>query len=600
MKKIILSLLFLMMMVSLSIPVKASTLSNWHHYRDHQNIVSSLTPQNAQETTVAWSKDFTEGFDNLSDLLIADDYLYFTTATGSKLLKVSLEDGSIVQEVALGSMLGYNVNIAYSDGMIFVPLGDNRIQAFDAKSLTSLWISEPVEGAIQSKLTIYDGYLYFGTYNWVGPSGNFYALTIKDENPQQKDEVKSLAWTYDPQMGGYNWAQAVIHQDTLYFAGSDGVLVAHALKDDQVYGTYTISGGVASPITLDQNHLYFTTTSGYIYSVQTTNTDTRIGHVISNVITNNGVSTSSSAPTIYNGRIYVGGGQGDWQTGQTGFITVFDAKTLKILYTQEVVSPIQSSPLVSTAYGDQVMVYFTMNGEPGGLYALVDDVNKNQSRIEPIYVPTGEASNYCVATPIADLKGNLYHYNDSGYLTKLSREEKAINLLQDQITKIDITGTFKEGTTLEVTTIQDQVLMEALKAKDPTLNEMLIYDLALFLEGNPYPLNQNVTVSIPVLEQLDETTLKLYSVNEQNIKTALDYRIENGKIVYVTNEFGTIMIADHLAQTILPNEEPLVTEEVKEESKIPVTSDPTNSLGIMMMLVSFMGMMIMMNNKKCD
>lgn len=575
MKKIVTYLLVLFIAITSSVHVLAVEKTQWTEFKDNDNIITTTTPQTLTQTKIEWSIDFTSGWDNLSDPIIVDDYLYFTTGTGAKLIKLDL-NGNLILEKELASSLGYNVNITYSDGMIFVPLGDGRIQALNSDTLESLWISEAVSGAIQSKLTVYDGYLYFGSYlsDWsAGTSkGNFYALDTRDEDPSSTDEVKSFAWVHEASQvnGGYNWAKAVVYQDTLYFAGNDGQLVAHDLKNDTVYSIKEFGESICSALTLSGNDLYFTTKAGNIYCVQLIDTDTRIGTVTEGRVHTSSSASSTSSPTVYNGRIYVGGGRG---FNQPGFISVLDANTLNILYTIDSVADVQAAPLVTTAYGKEVVAYFTANTNPGGLYALIDDTSSNTGTVNMIYEPTGDSANYCNSTPIADVYGNLYHFNDSGYLTKLSLT--AMNSeIKDENTNVSVQGEFLAGTTLQVNRVEDQEIIHSILSTHQDLNKMTLYDLKMNLNGEPVQPG-SVKVSLPIPEGYNPSLLALYYINDKNELISIDYLLENGKIVFAADGLSNYVIAELKEQTTVTPSQP--QDDVVVETITPNTGDTTSN-----------------------
>ncbi len=66
--------------------------------------------------------------------------------------------------------------------------------------------------------------------------------------------------------------------------------------------------------------------------------------------------------------------------------------------------------------GGKTYVYFTCNGQPGGVYSycLEDDA------VTQIYVPDQAHQQYCTSTVVADAQGNLYYANDSGALFSLA------------------------------------------------------------------------------------------------------------------------------------------------------------------------------------
>jgi hypothetical protein len=108
-----------------------------------------------------------------------------------------------------------------------------------------------------------------------------------------------------------------------------------------------------------------------------------------------------------------------------GSMNVIDAATLKLLShvttttagekNGAVAGDVKSAPLVVTK-ADGTYVYFTSNGNPGGvfMYKLGD---KN---VTLLYKPDKAQQNYNLASVIAGADGSLYFVNDSGYLFKIA------------------------------------------------------------------------------------------------------------------------------------------------------------------------------------
>lgn len=75
--------------------------------------------------------------------------------------------------------------------MIFVGLSGGKIQAFNAKTLESLWIyTDPLGGQPNTSPTYHDGYIYVGFWNGESKPGNFVAISVTDEDPMKTDEAK--------------------------------------------------------------------------------------------------------------------------------------------------------------------------------------------------------------------------------------------------------------------------------------------------------------------------------------------------------------------------------------------------------------------------
>lgn len=596
MKKLMNSLLMLAMILGSVYNIHGTEVTNWHEFMGTGNVIQTQTPVKENETAIAWSKDFTSGWDSLSDPIIVNDQLFVATATNSQLMKLDL-NGNVISQMTLASSLGYSVNIAYGDGMVFIPLGDGRVQAVDANTMTSLWISEAVEGSLQGRFTYHNGYLYFGSYisDYVtyASNGKFYALDVKDENPASTQETKSFAWSFASKKdtGGFNWSKAVIYQNTVFFAGMDGIVYACHPTTGKFLNQYDTGEAISSAITLVNNQLYFTTKAGNIFCL-TLNADGTFGKAVSQPLDTKPNTSSTSTPTVYNGRVYVGGGYG---YGSKGFISVLDSQTLETLYRLETSNDVQASPLVTTAYSGKTIAYFTMNNEPGGLYALADDLNTNSGTIASVYTPNGDAVNYCMSSAIADAYGNLYHTNDSGYLTKLSKTE-ALSLNSNGIL---VNGNFIKGTQLEVQQQSQGNQIQTLLDQNTTFEKATLYHFNLTHESNTIEPTQKVAVTMPIPEGYANDRLKLYYVNADNSLVEYNYQVNQGNITFHTDHFSTYLLVQ------LKVEEPTSQTETtpqQEQPQIPNTGDQTKmTLYIVIAgaaILAIIGLVVMNKKKK--
>ena len=78
------------------------------------------------------------------------------------LYRIDPVSGEILTQAKMDHASSFSITPpAYAKGMVFVGLSDGTIQAFDAKTLQSLWIyHDPLEGQPNSPITICGDYLY--------------------------------------------------------------------------------------------------------------------------------------------------------------------------------------------------------------------------------------------------------------------------------------------------------------------------------------------------------------------------------------------------------------------------------------------------------
>ena len=406
-------------------------------------VTGSYTARTLAEAKLNWKQQLSTNY-SLGSPIIAGDYIYI--ASDNELIKMDL-NGQIVGRGTLAGTVGYYAYSAFGDHKVFVPLSDGRVQALDAETLESLWISEKIDGHQMVSPIVYDnGYIYTGTFvGGVGGStdGSYFCIETKDSDPSKKDEEQPYKWRYTSAASrkGFYWSGGAVVGKAIVFGGDGGQLVSLDRETGTVLDTYQAEGDIRCSIAYDKasERVFFTTKDGYIYSLAV-ESDGLIDETT--VVKSKFAQTSSSSPVVANGRVYVGSGSFDYGEGDGG-MHVLNADTLEQIYAADVGVIVQSSPIVTTAYGakenaKKVYVYFTLNTEDGPIMVLEDSGTETQARVSVLYTPEKAVQNYCSASLIADEKGNLYYYNDSGnlfsvgsrglFLTGLDFAEKTVTI----------------------------------------------------------------------------------------------------------------------------------------------------------------------------
>ncbi|WP_406657116.1 PQQ-binding-like beta-propeller repeat protein [Methanolobus sp. ZRKC2] len=317
----------------------------------------------------SWESHFSSGdwFDSSTLVLGSTVYVVGNDGVVRAINKTSGDELWATQISVFNSIVG---SMAYGDGKLYVPTDDGQIFAIDIVTGNEVW-NATLPASPFSKLNtpiIYEeNRIYFGEY-------------MGDESYYCYDtDIGNQIWMRSSNSGeGYYWAGAALIGDYLIY-GDDG---SHLVSVSKIDGTTIdeIDVSTVFSVTTNQirssvsyveetNKLYFTSQGGYCYSLGfdpitgAFNTSNKVSHFI-------GLSTST--PTIYDGKLYVGTGN------------VLSASTQKIFYCLDAVTlnenwnfvangPIESSPVVSTAHDDgngEVYVYFTTNAATGNVYCL--------------------------------------------------------------------------------------------------------------------------------------------------------------------------------------------------------------------------------------
>ena len=455
--------------------------SLWPTFRDCNNnvVLYEKLPVKAEETLLYWAlgkdtdgtDDVIDGFDgNCGHPILVDDYLY--TYDNQHVYKIDKIDGSIVtvspDKLVAKSSFAIQ-GMTYAEGMVFVGLSNGSVQAFHAETLESLWVyTDEFGGQPNSVLTYKDGYLYTGFWISETDYANYVCISVTDEDPEDHFEKKPASWVHH-QKGGFYWAGAYAADDFLLVGTDDGESgynkgYAHLLslnpKTGEVISDLTLphAGDLRTSITYDADgtkDYYFATKGGYLYKVSVSAEgfidETSLRFVrLENGADKNVMSTST--PTIYNGRAYVGvSGTGQFAAYSGHNISVIDLGTMTTAYTIPTKGYPQTSGVLTTAYSgntDKVNVYFFDNYTPGKLRMFTDEPGQTEllditvetqqtSKGEVTYnagyvlfTPTDAQAQYAICSPVVDEYGTMYFRNDSNYMMAVGSTIEKIEVTQ--------------------------------------------------------------------------------------------------------------------------------------------------------------------------
>lgn len=430
--------------------------SDWDNFRGSDNnmgITDAMTPSVKEDTTLLWNRKLGSGWmDAPSVQIIADNALI--VMVGSKIYKLDLKTGETLKEGTMAGSPSYSYTPpTYAEGMIFVPLGNGTIQAFNAKTLESLWVyKDKLGGQALSPITYSNGYIYTGFWNSETKDAHYVCLSVTDENVKKTDEAKNATWVHT-QAGGYYWAGSVAVGSYIIVGSDDGV--GSGSSGDSVLTVYDQeTGKIVSQLKLegagdqrssiaydkDSGRIYFTTKGGYLCSAEV-NAETG---KLSNLKKVNYNAQSTSTPVVYKGKVYFATGSGITSTGSSGNVVVADADTLKMEYAVGLKGYPQCSLLLSTAYEKQtgyIYLYATYNANPGGISMIKvkpDATSAKDAELIELYDAKG-FEQYCISSIICDKNGTLYYKNDSGNIFAVGLPDyKTVRNLIDKIGEVTL------------------------------------------------------------------------------------------------------------------------------------------------------------------
>ena len=466
--------------------------AEWPNFRNgsnHLGITNAPTPYTSEDSELLWAAKYGTGWAAApgSPILVDGDLI---TYTGSTIKRLDVNTGKVLAEGTMAGTSSFSINPAtYADGMIFVGLSGGKIQAFNAKTLESLWIyTDPLGGQPNTSPTYHDGYIYVGFWNGESKPGNFVAISVTDEDPMKTDEAKLASWSYAC-VGGFYWAGAYV-TDNLCIVGTDdgsgegdyintsALLVFDRLTGKLLDSHYGCKGDIRSNVSHDpdSDRVFFTSKGGYIYNAAIDWETGKITDFKSLALKDAegytseekpGAIMSTCTPSVYNGRIYLGvsGNKGQFSQNGGHCIEVIDLDVesgeMSYAYSYGIVGYPQTSAMVSTAYVDKdfdgdgagdgyVFIYLPYNYTPGGISVLMDRPGQTEpktatdSGYSEIFTPESPLAQYCICSTIADSTGTIYYKNDSCYMMAITSK-----ILSIEVTENPEKMTYKAGETFD-------------------------------------------------------------------------------------------------------------------------------------------------------
>lgn len=414
-----------------ALPIQASAAT----YVSNSQIVSASTPTSAENTELAWSVKLGTSYKNApSTQTVVGDTLI--VMSGKKLLKLDAKTGKTLKSADMVDMPSYGyTSPAYADGVIYCPLDNAKIQAFNFKTMKSMWVyTDSLGGQSLTPITYDNGCIYTGFWNDEDRKANYVCIDVTDENKKETHEAKKAVWTYT-NLGGFYWAGCAVVGENVVFGCDDGTVYANKnskvvslnKKSGKTVDTLPIVGDQRSTITYLNGVIYFTTKAGYLYSVKLTASGTFNDSSMKR-LSLGGASTST--PLVYNGRIYLGvQGNGFGP----GYFKVVDAAKLSIIYSAQTKGYPQGQFLLSDAYlkdTGKLYIYLTYNNAPGGVTMFTDSVGQTKAEKQELFTPSGEMSNYCISSIVSDEDGTIFYKNDSGCIFALKNKTEKISFFK--------------------------------------------------------------------------------------------------------------------------------------------------------------------------
>ena len=421
---------------------------DWTSFRGSDTnmaIVSAPTPMNADDVNQYWVVGGSGSYSNsITQPLIINGYLY--AQSGKKVLKINPTNGKVEAEGALIGSSTYTTNpLGYGDGMIFAAIDSadgGCIQALNAETLQSLWISKKVSGQMISPITYHNGYVYTGTWNSETATGTYFALPVTDENTSSTNETQRILWTVK-HTGGFYWAGAYATDKYVVFGSDDGSGETSSSASAVLYSVDPltgrtistlpgINGDIRSTIAYDNGYVYFTTKGGYFYKAAVSSDGT-----LSNLSSFKMANMATGTPIVYDGVAFVTCSGAD-QFNSAGTVYAVNVATMEEISNATTPGYVQASMLLSTAYerSGKLYLYASNNNAAGIISVITYDKANKELTCDDLYTPDQAVAEFCLCAPICDANGTIYFKNDSGarfaIRSKAAEAGRAVTILTTQ------------------------------------------------------------------------------------------------------------------------------------------------------------------------
>lgn len=396
--------------------------ASWNGFGNAGGTTLVNTPTPTESASELWKVNLATAADkwvSLGDPIIAGGYVFVTT--NSELVKID-GAGKVVARVSKGGTTYYFSRPVYAGGLIISANDDGSVYAFSAETLECVWKTSALEapaagGRYQanSTMTVANGCVYAEFVTGAGASGTATggAMVCIDIATGKIVWSDVTTKTGSSTGEGYYWAGAAASGSDLVIGDESGCVKLIDGKSGKVKSSVSLSGNpvratIVSAGTEGGNPVFLAIgrQPATLYKI------VREGDALRLADSCEFAKVSTSTPAVANGKVYVGGSD----SSNNGQFTVVDLASMKVEKTLDMgkKAEVKASPIASVQ-GSDVYVYFTCNKTPGAVYCF----NQSTGEAVEIYTPSGSNANYCTASVIADVQGNLYYTNDSGTLFAL-------------------------------------------------------------------------------------------------------------------------------------------------------------------------------------
>ena len=386
-------------------------------------------PTSSNNAALSWKKAYGNGY--YSEILTLGDSIYFAssllnanwTPKTAVLHRLNSKGEETASLQLFGTIDASACRMAYTDGVIIIPLSNGRLQGVSATEMKTLWVSGAIASGAQniSTVTASGGMVFTGTANSLDSSYNAATGTFFGINAITGERV----WANEEANTGFYWSGACKVGNVLLYGNDAGVLAAVNPATGKTVSALKLSSAIRSTVISNnaETETYVTTNDGTLHKISVAPNGS-----LSELGTASFASKSTSTATLFQGNLFVGGCAADY----TGTLSIIDAATMQVKHSTSLPFEVKSAPLVAKAADGNTYAYFTCNGAEGawpnytsGGGAWVYCLETNTAT--KLFDATGSMANWCTKSIVMGADGTLYWTNDSGTLFALANAASSSN-----------------------------------------------------------------------------------------------------------------------------------------------------------------------------
>lgn len=411
-------------------PDKATGSDTTSYVKNEGNTSAATSaPTSSNNAALSWKKAYGNG--NYSEILTLGDSIYFAssllnanwTPKTAVLHRLNSKGEETASLQLFGTIDASACRMAYTDGVIIIPLSNGRLQGVSATEMKTLRVSGAIASGAQniSTVTASGGMVFTGTANSLDSSynaatGTFFGINaITGERVRANEEANT----------GFYWSGACKVGNVLLYGNDAGVLTAVDPATGKTVSALKLSSAIRSTVISNnaETEAYVTTNDGTLHKISVAPNGS-----LSELGTASFASKSTSTATLFQGNLFVGGCAADY----TGTLSIVDAATMQVKHSASLPFEVKSAPLVAKAADGNTYAYFTCNGAEGkwpdytsGGGAWVYCLETNTAT--KLFDATGSMANWCTKSIVMGADGTLYWTNDSGTLFALANAASSSN-----------------------------------------------------------------------------------------------------------------------------------------------------------------------------